>query len=105
MVSNLNRSRAWRSIILLLASIVFLGLLAHDRIAFLPLAAFLLLGYGGLVLLERGWSRSMVWSILTVLFAYIWLKKYTFLPEGMFLRFALLSRWGSPISSSACCIC
>ena len=72
---------------LLSASIVFLGLLAQNRVAFLPLAGFLLLGYGGLVLLERGWSMSMVWSILAVLFAYIWLKKYTFLPEGIFLHF------------------
>lgn len=29
----------------------------------------------------------MVWSILAVVFAYIWLKKYTFLPEGIFLQF------------------
>jgi D-alanyl-lipoteichoic acid acyltransferase DltB (MBOAT superfamily) len=29
----------------------------------------------------------MVWSILAVIFVYIWLKKYTFLPEGMFLHY------------------
>jgi len=87
LVSNFSRSRVWRSIVLLVASIAFLGLLAHHPIVFLPLACFLLLGYGGLVLIERGWSRSLVWSILAVIFIYIWLKKYTFLPEGIFLRF------------------
>lgn len=86
LVSNLSRSRVWRSIVLLLASIVFLGLLAHNPIVFLPLAGFLFLGYIGLVLIERGWSRSTVWSILAVTIVYVWLKKYTFLPEGIFLH-------------------
>ena len=70
LISNLSRSRVWRSIVLLLASLVFLGLLAQSPIVLIPLAAFLLLGYGGLVLLEHGWSRSSVWSILAVLLVY-----------------------------------
>jgi alginate O-acetyltransferase complex protein AlgI len=86
LVSNLSRSRVWRSIVLFVASIVFLGLLEHNPIAFLPLGGFLLLGYAGLLLLERGWSRSLVWSILAVIFVYVWLKKYTVLPEGMFIH-------------------
>jgi alginate O-acetyltransferase complex protein AlgI len=86
-VSNISRSRIWRSIVLLSASLVFLALLAKNPVVFLPLAGFLLLGYAGLVLLERGQSRSMVWSILAVIFAYVWLKKYTFLPEGIFLHY------------------
>lgn len=86
-VSNLGRSRVWRSTVLLLASLVFLGLLAHNPFAFLPLTGFLFLGYVGLLLIERGWSRSMVGTILAVIFVYIWLKKYTFLPEGIFLNF------------------
>jgi alginate O-acetyltransferase complex protein AlgI len=86
LISNFSRSRVWRSVVLMLASIVFLGLLAHNPIVFLPFAGFLLLGYVGLVMIERGWSRSMVWSILAVIVVYIWLKKYTFLPEGIFLH-------------------
>jgi D-alanyl-lipoteichoic acid acyltransferase DltB (MBOAT superfamily) len=84
-LSNFSRSRAWRSAVLMVASLVFLGLLAHNPIVFLPLAGFLLLGYGALVLLQRGWSKSAVWSVLAVLFVYIWLKKYTFLPSGIFI--------------------
>ncbi len=87
LISNFSRSRAWRSIVLMAASIVFLGLLAHNPIVFLPLIGFLLIGYIGLVLLERGWSRSFVISLLAVLLAYVWLKKYTFLPNGIFLHF------------------
>jgi alginate O-acetyltransferase complex protein AlgI len=86
-VSNFSRSRVWRSTVLLSASIIFLGLLANDPLVFLPLAAFLLLGYGGLAMIEGGWSGSGIWCIPAVLMAYVWLKKYTFLPEGSFLRF------------------
>jgi alginate O-acetyltransferase complex protein AlgI len=87
-ISNFNSSRVWRSIVLLSASVVFLFLQANSPFEFLPLAGFLLLGYGGVAMLDHGWSRYMVWSIVAVIFAYIWLKKYTFLPEGMFLHFS-----------------
>jgi alginate O-acetyltransferase complex protein AlgI len=85
-LSNFSRSRAWRSIVLLLASIVFLDLLAHSLIVFLPLAGFLLLSYVGLLLIDHGCSRSTVWMIPVVLFVYVWLKKYTFLSKGIFLH-------------------
>jgi D-alanyl-lipoteichoic acid acyltransferase DltB (MBOAT superfamily) len=85
-MSNFSRSRVWRSTVLMAASVVFLGLLAHNPIVFLPLIGFLLLGYASLVLLERGWLKSMAWSIVAVILVYIWLKKYTFLPEGSFLH-------------------
>ncbi len=87
LLSNLSRSRVWRSMVLFVASVVFLGLLSHDPIAFLPLAGFLLLGYALLLLIERGWSRAMAWCILAVILVYVWLKKYTFLPESAFLHY------------------
>jgi alginate O-acetyltransferase complex protein AlgI len=86
-ISNFNGSRVWRSIVLLSASVGFLFLQANSLFEFLPLAAFLLLGYVGVAMLNHGWSRYMVWSIVVVIFAYIWLKKYTFLPQGIFLHF------------------
>jgi len=86
-ISNFNSSRVWRSIVLLSASVVFLFLQVNSPFEFLPLAAFLLLGYVVVAMLDHGWSRYMVWSIVAVIFVYIWLKKYTFLPEGIFLHF------------------
>jgi len=85
LVSNLSRSRAWRSVVLMVASILFLGLLAQDFRVFLPLAGFLLVGYVGLVLIQRGWSKATVWSILAVLLVYTWLKKYSLFPHAVFL--------------------
>ncbi len=86
-LSNLSQRPAWRSSVLLLASVVFLALLAHNPTVLLPLAAFLLLGYAGIVLIERGWIKHIASSIVAVVFVYIWLKKYTFLPAVSFLRF------------------
>jgi D-alanyl-lipoteichoic acid acyltransferase DltB (MBOAT superfamily) len=70
-----------------MASLVFIGLVERNPIALLPLAGFLLLGYGCLLLVEHGWSKSLPWVLAVVIFIYIWLKKYTFLPAGAFLHF------------------
>jgi alginate O-acetyltransferase complex protein AlgI len=86
LLSNLSKSPVWRSAILLVMSIVFIGLIAHSPIVLIPLAGFLLLGFVALKLIERGWSKGLAWSLPVVIFVYIWLKKYTFLPEGMFLH-------------------
>lgn len=86
-LSNFSRSRAWRSAMLLLASLVFIGLLAKSVVVLVPLLGFLLIGYAALVALERGWTRSASWGVLLVIFLYLWLKKYTFLPKGIFLNF------------------
>jgi alginate O-acetyltransferase complex protein AlgI len=86
LVSNFSRSRVWRSAVLVCASALFLGWLAKDLRALLPLLGFLFLGYAGLFLLQRGVSRSARWSILAVIAVYIWLKQYTFLPHAIFLH-------------------
>ncbi len=52
------------------------------------MAGFLLLGYAGLQLLARGWSRALPWCVFAVILIYIWLKKYTVLPEAVFLHSA-----------------
>ena len=86
-ISNLSRSPQWRSTVLLIASLVFLGMLCQDAQMFIPLLAFLLLGYFGLSLLQRGWQKYAVWTVVAMVLVYFWLKKYTFLPADLFLRF------------------
>lgn len=86
LVSNFSRSRVWRSVVLMLASLLFLGLIERHLLVFVPLAGFLAVGYACLVLLRRGWLRQTAWAVAGVIFVYIWLKKYTFLPSAMFLH-------------------
>jgi alginate O-acetyltransferase complex protein AlgI len=91
LISNLSRSPVWRSVVLLTASLLFLGVQAPAPIAVLPLTGFLLLGYAGLLLVERRGSRWLTAMVLCVILAFVWLKKYTLLPGGAFLRFPYLT--------------
>ncbi|MGA3047830.1 MAG: MBOAT family O-acyltransferase [Terracidiphilus sp.] len=86
-ISNLSRSRVWRSIVIMLASLIFLAVLARSAVALIPMAAFLLFGYSALAMRERARIGWAAWSIPAVILAYLWLKKYTFLPEWSFLHF------------------
>lgn len=85
--SNVSQSQRWRTGVLLVSSVIFCALQTHDPLLFLPLLGFLALGYVALLLLQRGWSRTWVPSIVTIILAFVWLKKYTFLPHATFLRF------------------
>ena len=86
LLSNLNRSPIWRSAVLMATSLLLLSILAHNPIVFLPLLGFLILGYVCLVLIQRKPSVVLTGAVILVIAAYIWLKKYTFLPEAIFLR-------------------
>jgi D-alanyl-lipoteichoic acid acyltransferase DltB (MBOAT superfamily) len=88
---NLRHSPAWRFNVLLSVSVLFVALLGRDLKSFLPLAGFLALGYGGLWLIRRKLHRALLASVVVVIVAYAWLKKYTVLPEASFLPFAYLT--------------
>ena len=90
-LSNFSRSRAWRSAVLFLASLSFIGLLAPKPAVLIPLASFLALAYCWLLLIERSGSKLLSWGLVVIVLAYIWLKKYTFLPEASFIRFPYLT--------------
>jgi alginate O-acetyltransferase complex protein AlgI len=85
LMSNISRSRVWRSSVLMSASVVFLAMQAQNPAVFIPLAGFLLLGYAVLLLLERGSSKFLTLTIVSIILAYVWLKKYTILPGAIFI--------------------
>lgn len=85
LVSNFSRSKVWRAVVLGGASAVFLAILAQNFAVILPLLGFVLLGYSGLLLLRHGWPLVSILAIIVIL-AYVWLKKYSFLPEATFLH-------------------
>jgi D-alanyl-lipoteichoic acid acyltransferase DltB (MBOAT superfamily) len=87
LASNCSRSHRWRSAVLASSSLIFCGLAARHAVVLIPLFGFLLLGFAALEMQQRGWSRTWVLSIAALLLAFIWLKKYTFLPHDLFLRF------------------
>jgi D-alanyl-lipoteichoic acid acyltransferase DltB (MBOAT superfamily) len=87
LISNLSPARAWRNAVLMAASIALPVLIAGSAAALLPLACFLIAGYIGIAIVERGWHRHVAWIVLALIAAYAWMKKYTFLPGNMFLTF------------------
>jgi alginate O-acetyltransferase complex protein AlgI len=87
LISNFHRSPVWRSTVLMAASIVFMVVLAGKPMALIPLVLFLVLGYACLLFIYRRWSHSLTASIVVVILAYFWLKKYTILPEFTFISY------------------
>ncbi len=89
-LSNLSTSMLWRAGVLSVASVVMIGLLLGNAswISLVPFAIFLAVGFAGIKLVERGWHRALVISIIIVVTAYVWLKKYTFIPEPLLLPFS-----------------
>ncbi len=89
LVYNLARPLWWRQGVLLIANLVFLASFAPGVGAMLPLLGFLAVGYGALVLAQRGLSSAALAALLTVIvLLFFWLKRYSFLPQASFLPFA-----------------
>jgi D-alanyl-lipoteichoic acid acyltransferase DltB (MBOAT superfamily) len=89
---NLHSSVWWRQWTLLLANLLFLATFAPSIRAILPLAGFLVLGFVGIQIArtaER--SRLFVPTLVLIIAAFVWLKKYAFLPSHSFLRFSYLT--------------
>lgn len=90
-VANLRRNPRWRFRTLFAASIAFVWMLGDSPVVFLPLVGFLLIGYLAVVLVRRGLPNSVAVAVVLLIAAYIWLKRYSFIPAGMFLGFNYLT--------------
>ena len=89
---NLLRPLWWRQWILLVANVVFLATFAHPLVAFVPLVAFLFIGFLGVHAMRKQEARWVfVVLLIAVILVFVWLKKYTFLPSGSFLRFSYVT--------------
>ena len=85
LISNLSRSSAWRQAVLLVASLGFLTFFSLNLVSFLPLTLFLALGYLGIhVVLGRS-KRAFVSFLVVGIIAFVWLKKYAFIPSALFI--------------------
>jgi alginate O-acetyltransferase complex protein AlgI len=84
---NLGKPRTWRGIVLLVLNLVFLATFANSWSHFLPLVGFLGLGFVGLRLAQTRRAGLRLWPlVLSIVFVFVWLKKYTFLPSFMLLQ-------------------
>jgi D-alanyl-lipoteichoic acid acyltransferase DltB (MBOAT superfamily) len=90
-ISSFSQSSVWRSAVLCTFSAIFLLFLAPHLAAIIPLIGFLIAGYAAVVLVRRFRGGVLPACTITTVFAYCWLKKYTFLPESIFLKVPYLT--------------
>jgi D-alanyl-lipoteichoic acid acyltransferase DltB (MBOAT superfamily) len=87
-VFNLSKALPWRQAVLLIASLVFLSFFSHDIGAWIPFGLFLACGFISVRALQRGFGRiGFVPIVVACIAAFIWLKKYTFIPSPLLLPF------------------
>jgi alginate O-acetyltransferase complex protein AlgI len=86
-----GRSLAWRQSVFLAASIVFLALLSRDPFAYLPLLGFIGVGYVAIRAASSGSTRVFPLVVAAVLVLFVWLKRYAFVPERVWLPGAYLT--------------
>jgi alginate O-acetyltransferase complex protein AlgI len=88
---NAWRAIAFRQCVLLIANLVFLASFVRSPEQLAPLAGFLILGYAATRWVAH-WPRPWVlgFSVALIVFVFVVLKRYTFLPAGMDLPFLYL---------------
>jgi alginate O-acetyltransferase complex protein AlgI len=89
-IFNLSRDPQWRRGILLLASALFLALMAPSPQALIPLVSFIALGFACLRWIQNG-RKGFAIILVSILLLFVWLKKYAFLPQSSFLTFPYLT--------------
>jgi D-alanyl-lipoteichoic acid acyltransferase DltB (MBOAT superfamily) len=85
LVFNLSSAVWWRQAVLLATNLAFHSTFSHWPRAYLPIAAFLAVGYCGVILIEVGSRRITSLFIVALLFCFIWLKRSAFLPNAVHL--------------------
>ena len=91
-VFNLGRSVTWRQAVLLVVNLLFLASFSTSLLTFVPFAGFICLGYAAYRLTTTGRQASRLFVVLLVLVlvAFVWLKRYSFVPSVTFLPFPYL---------------
>lgn len=87
----LRRSLAWRRSIFLAASVVFLATLSRDPVAYLPLLGFLGVGYLAVRAAGARSARLFPLVVAGVLLLFVWIKRYAFVPEGVWIPYAYVT--------------
>ena len=80
---NASAAGWWRQSVWLVLNLVFVWSFSHAVGPLLPLAGFLALGYFGAQAARR--RRAGLVAIVLVLAAFVWLKRYSFIPQAALL--------------------
>lgn len=82
-IFNAYSARWWRESVWLVLNLAFVWSLSRAFVPLLPLAGFLTLGYLGAEAARRRWAP---WAaVVLVLALFVWLKRYSFVPDVLLL--------------------
>nr|WP_294501295.1 MBOAT family O-acyltransferase [uncultured Rhodopila sp.] len=84
-VFNAGSARTWRSAVWLVLNLAFVWSFSQAVLPLAPLAGFLAIGYGCLAAAGSGRKWAAPASIVLVLAVFVWLKRYSFIPESLLL--------------------
>ncbi len=88
---NAFSSLAWRQGVLVIANLLFLASFTTRVSAWIPYGCFLVAGYTSVCIVHKYRQRALFTAVMLLnILLFAWLKKYTFLPERSFLRFAFV---------------
>jgi alginate O-acetyltransferase complex protein AlgI len=89
---NISAAPAWRRAVLLLANVAFVLTFTRDPKALAPFVAFLFAGYVAMKFVETRKNRTAFAIVVgAFVLAFVWLKRYSFVPVGSFLPFSYLT--------------
>ena len=92
LLHGLSSDRRWRSGVLLVLNLGFLLTFTREPLQLAPYAAFLLLGFAFVRRIGAGAPAcTRAAFILAILAGFFWLKRYSFLPDALFLPFSYLT--------------
>jgi alginate O-acetyltransferase complex protein AlgI len=89
---NRSSAPAWRRGVLLLANLAFVLTFSRSPQQLAPFATLLLVGYVAMKLMESR-KNALAFAVATCAFvaAFVWLKRYSFVPAGALLPFPYLT--------------
>jgi D-alanyl-lipoteichoic acid acyltransferase DltB (MBOAT superfamily) len=84
-------SLTWRQNVMLAASVIFVGSMSRNPLAFVPLVGFLAIGYLALRSSGRGSGRATAVAVFAIVLLFFWLKRYSIVPSVVWIQYAYLT--------------
>jgi D-alanyl-lipoteichoic acid acyltransferase DltB (MBOAT superfamily) len=84
-------SLTWRQNVVLAASVIFVASLSRNPLAFLPLLAFLGIGYVALRSRASTPGRAPAAAVVAIVMLFFWLKRYSIVPSAVLIPYAYVT--------------
>jgi D-alanyl-lipoteichoic acid acyltransferase DltB (MBOAT superfamily) len=88
LIFNLGKAAWWRQVVLLATNVAFFASFSPNPLSYVPFLAFLALGFLTQIVTGNGARpRFFVFLLVLTIAVFVWLKRYSFVPNAAFLPF------------------